>query len=105
MEASTTALDGWGPAAGFQQAPGAAHIGVQRAGWLAVGHVDDALRGQVHDRVDLVFAQGPQQQLLVADIAAHDLDLVEQPGAHQLRLRHPIAHQTDHIGAQREQAV
>ena len=46
---------------------------------LRLAMPDDRLRGQVEDGVDLVLAQGPLEQRLVADVAADDLDPVDQP--------------------------
>ena len=58
----------------------------------------------MEDGVDLVFAQGALEQVLVADIAAHDLDPIDQAGPHQLALRHPVADQAHHIRAALQQA-
>ena len=51
------------------------------------------------DRRGFVFADGSFQQIAIAEIPTHDFDTVDGMRPHQLTLRHPIAHQADHIGA------
>ena len=65
---------------------------------IAVGDADDRLGGQVEDGVDFVFAERALRYRLVADVAADDLDAFDQPRAHELGLRHPVAHQADDVG-------
>ena len=72
---------------------------------LRLAIVDDRLRGQVDDGVDLVFAEHALQQRLVAHVAADDLHPFELPRPHQLALRHPVAHQADDVGARRRRGA
>ena len=60
---------------------------------------DDRLRREVEHRVDLVLAERALEQRLIADVAADDLDALEQAAAHELGLRHPVAHEADDVGA------
>ncbi len=49
-------------AAGLEQRPGAADVGLERRQRGGVGDPDDRLGGEVKDRVDLVFGQSPLDQ-------------------------------------------
>ena len=49
-------------------------------------------------RIDLEFAEGAFHQRLIAHIPAYHFNLFDQACLHQFRLRHPIAHEADHIG-------
>ena len=67
---------------------------------LRLAIADDRLRGEVEDGVDLVLAEGALEGLEVADVAADDVHADRAaPAAHQLALRHPVAHQADDVGA------
>ena len=54
--------------------------------------------------VDLVLAERALEQRAVADVAADHADPLEQAGADQLALGHPVAQQADHVGAELDQA-
>src|SRR5439155_128654 len=71
---------------------------------VAVGDADDGLGGQVEHGGHLVLAQDPLQGGLVADVAAGQLDRVDQPAADQLALRDPVADQAGDPGAGLDQA-
>ena len=66
--------------AGFEQRPGAADVRVERRDRIPVRHADGRLRRQVEDGRDLVLAERALERLLIADVAAHDPDPVEQSG-------------------------
>ena len=83
--------------AGFQQRPCPLDVGLERRDGVAVGDADDGLRRQMKDGVDLMFAQRPLQQRLVAHVAAHQFDFVDHAAADQFALRHPVAHQADDV--------
>ena len=52
---------------------------------------------------DLVLAEHALEQRLVAHVAAHHADPLQQACADQLALRHPVAEQADHVGAELDQ--
>jgi hypothetical protein len=45
----------------------------------------------MHDRVDLVFAEGTFEQFLIADVTSNYLYSIYEVAAFELTLRHPIA--------------
>src|SRR5262249_11301271 len=50
------------------------------------------------------LAERSLEERSVGDVAADDLDLSERAALDELALRHPVAHETDHVGAEFEQA-
>ncbi len=89
----------------LEHRPCPADIGLERRHRVTVGDRDDRLRREVNNGIDLIFAQDTLHQRLIADIAAHDPDLLDQLRAHQLRLGHPVANQADDIGARLDKAA
>ena len=69
-----------------------------------LAHGDRAHWGQAFSG-GFVFTDGAFQAIAVADIAAHHLHSLEEAGAYEFTLRHPVAHQADHVGAGLVQAA
>ncbi len=89
--------------AGLEQGPGARDVRLERRDRAAVRDSHDRLSGEVKDGVHLVFGDGALEQRLVADVAPHHADAVDQVVADQLGLRHPVAHQANDVRLGREQ--
>ena len=61
----------------LEQVPRALNVAFECRDGIAIGDSDDGLRRQMNDRRGFVFADGPFQQVAIADIAAHDFDAVD----------------------------
>ena len=59
---------------------------------VAIGRNDEGL-------MVLGLAEGAFQRRLIAHVATDDFYVIEQPAAHQLALRHPVAHEAKDVGA------
>jgi hypothetical protein len=79
-------------------------VGLRRQ-WVAIGHRHGGLCRQMEHRRDLVFTQRSLEDLHVADVPAHDANLLDEARAHELGLRYPVAHQTDDLGSLLDQAA
>src|SRR5438309_4645977 len=98
-------LDGGAAAASLKQRPRPGHVGLEGRDRVAVSDCDDGLCGEMYHSVNLVFAERALYLRLVAQVAAHHFDLLKQTPAHQLALRHPVAHQAHCIRAHVKQAA
>src|SRR5258708_3345566 len=69
---------GSAPACSFEHRPGAFDVGFKRGEGAALGGADDGLRGQMQNRLNLVFGKGAFEEFTITDGAVDQVDLIDQ---------------------------